>query len=92
MGVLALLWGSSFLWIKLALDGLAPVQVTLIRCVLGAAVLWVMCRFARQRLPRDGVTWRQYEADLEHRIEELHRRIRLVAHGAPPIRPRDPSA
>jgi drug/metabolite transporter (DMT)-like permease len=59
MGVLALLWGSSFLWIKLALNGLAPVQVTLIRCVLGAAVLWGMCHFARQRLPRDRATWRR---------------------------------
>ncbi|MGW1073510.1 DMT family transporter [Streptomyces sp. NPDC002537] len=58
MGVLALLWGSTFLWIKLALDGFSPVQVTLIRCALGAAVLLAMCVRTRQGLPRARTTWR----------------------------------
>ncbi|MGN9837480.1 DMT family transporter [Nonomuraea sp. H19] len=58
MAVLALLWGSSFLWIKLALDnGLTPVQITVIRAALGAAVLLGLARLARQRLPRDPSTW-----------------------------------
>lgn len=57
VGVLALLWGSTFLWIKLALDGLTPVQVTLTRCTLGAIVLIVLCRWARQHLPRSRATW-----------------------------------
>ncbi len=57
MGVLALLWGSGFLWIKLALTGLSPVQVTVLRCALGAAVLLVLAAAARQRLPRDRSTW-----------------------------------
>lgn len=57
MGVLALLWGSGFLWIKLALNGLSPVQLTLIRCALGTAVLFVLCFSARQKLPRDRSTW-----------------------------------
>ncbi len=57
MGVLALLWGSGFLWIKLALNGLTPVQVTVLRCVLGAGVLLVLARLAGQRLPRDRATW-----------------------------------
>lgn len=59
MIVLALLWGSGFLWIKLALTGLSPVQVTVLRCVLGASVLLVLAWLARQRLPRDRVTWRR---------------------------------
>jgi len=57
MSVLALLWGSTFLWIKLALNGLSPAQVTLTRCALGAGVLIVLCYSARQRLPRDRATW-----------------------------------
>jgi drug/metabolite transporter (DMT)-like permease len=57
MGVLALLWGSGFLWIKLALTGLAPVHLTLVRCALGAATLLVLAGAARQRLPRDRGTW-----------------------------------
>jgi drug/metabolite transporter (DMT)-like permease len=58
MAVLALLWGSGFLWIKVALThGLTPLQVTFARCVLGAAVLLLLARLVRQRLPRDGRTW-----------------------------------
>ncbi|MFJ7270583.1 DMT family transporter [Streptomyces sp. NPDC099050] len=57
VGVLALLWGSTFLWIDLALEGLTPVQVTLIRCALGALVLGAACRVARQRLPGGRAMW-----------------------------------
>lgn len=58
MAVLALLWGSTFLWIKVALDGgLAPVQLTVTRCALGAAVLVALARYKRQSLPRDCATW-----------------------------------
>ncbi|MGQ0837592.1 DMT family transporter [Actinokineospora sp.] len=57
MGLLALLWGSSFLWIKLALTGLSPVQITLVRCALGAAVVVVLCYSARHRLPTDRRIW-----------------------------------
>ncbi|CAL9484874.1 hypothetical protein SUDANB95_03094 [Actinosynnema sp. ALI-1.44] len=56
-GVLALLWGSCFLWIELALTGLTPVQLTVIRCALGAAVLLVLARAGGQRLPRSPRTW-----------------------------------
>ena len=57
IAVLALLWGSGFLWIKLALTGLSPVHLTLIRCALGALTLLVLAFAARQRLPRDRRTW-----------------------------------
>jgi drug/metabolite transporter (DMT)-like permease len=39
IALLALIWGSAFLWIKLADRGFSPVEVTLARLVLGAAVL-----------------------------------------------------
>ncbi|MCE6997470.1 DMT family transporter [Saccharothrix sp. S26] len=52
MGALALLWGSVFLWIELALTGLSPVQITVIRCALGALTLLVLARVNGQRLPR----------------------------------------
>lgn len=57
IGVLALLWGSTFLWIELALDALTPVQVTLSRCVLGSATLLVACLASARRLPCDRATW-----------------------------------
>ncbi|MFE4640314.1 DMT family transporter [Streptomyces sp. NPDC056730] len=58
MAVLALLWGSGFLWIKVALNGgLSPLHITVIRCALGTAVLLALAFAARQRLPRDLATW-----------------------------------
>lgn len=59
VGVLALLWGSTFLWIKLALEALSPVQVTLARCLLGAATLLVLCLAAGRGLPRGRAVWRR---------------------------------
>lgn len=55
--LLALLWGSSFLWIKIALDGLSPVQLTLARLAFGAAFLLALCAVTRLRLPRPGRLW-----------------------------------
>ncbi|TNC28765.1 DMT family transporter [Amycolatopsis alkalitolerans] len=57
LGALALMWGSSFLWIKLALGAFSPVQLVLIRLVLGAAVLVVICCTQRDRLPTDRRVW-----------------------------------
>lgn len=57
IAVLALLWGSGFLWIKLALTGLSPVHLTLVRCALGALTLLVMAFATGQRLPRNRKTW-----------------------------------
>ncbi|WP_369148779.1 DMT family transporter [Streptomyces sp. R44] len=60
MGVLALLWGSGFLWIKISLDqGLTPGWITFVRCLLGAAVLLALAYGAGQRLPRDRGTWKR---------------------------------
>ncbi|GAA4438951.1 DMT family transporter [Actinokineospora soli] len=55
--MLALLWGSSFLWIEIALRGLGPVHIAVVRCVLGALVLVALCYASGHRLPRDGRTW-----------------------------------
>lgn len=57
LGVLALLWGSTFLWIKIALEGLPPAWVTFLRCASGAALLLLLCRRAGLRLPRGRVLW-----------------------------------
>ena len=55
--MLALLWGSSFLWIKLGLGALSPVQLVLLRVASGAAVLLILCRVRNLRLPAGGVVW-----------------------------------
>jgi drug/metabolite transporter (DMT)-like permease len=54
---LALVWGSNFLWIKVALDAFSPIQLTFARMVLGALVLLAVVAIRRDRLPRDLPTW-----------------------------------
>ncbi|MFG2892241.1 DMT family transporter [Streptomyces sp. NPDC048248] len=55
--VLSLIWGFSFLFIKVGTNGFAPLQVTLGRVGFGAAVLLAMLALKRQRLPRSARTW-----------------------------------
>jgi drug/metabolite transporter (DMT)-like permease len=57
LALLALLWGSGFLWIKLSLRGFTPVQISLIRLALGAAVLAPIALTRGMRFPRDRATW-----------------------------------
>ena len=59
IALLALIWGSAFLWIKLADRGFSPVEVTLARLALGAAVLFVIVRVRREAIPRSGRLWAQ---------------------------------
>ncbi|MDF3291698.1 DMT family transporter [Streptomyces silvisoli] len=54
---LALIWGFSFLFIKVATEAFAPLQVTLGRMVFGTAVLVTVLAVKRQRLPRAGRVW-----------------------------------
>ena len=54
---LALIWGSSFLWIKLGLDALAPGQMVFARVALGALVLGAIALVRRTALPSGGRMW-----------------------------------
>lgn len=55
--LLACIWGSSFLWIELALTGLSPVQVVLGRLLAASAVLGTILTLRRHRLPREPTIW-----------------------------------
>jgi drug/metabolite transporter (DMT)-like permease len=57
LALLALIWGSSFLWIAIALRGFSPVQIAAIRLALGAAVLVITARARGLRLPSGWVIW-----------------------------------
>lgn len=57
IALLALIWGSAFLWIKLADRGFSPVEVTLARLALGAAVLFIMVCLRHEAIPRPGLVW-----------------------------------
>jgi drug/metabolite transporter (DMT)-like permease len=57
IATLALVWGSNFLWIKVALDAFSPIQLTAARMALGALVLMVVIAVRRETLPRGVVVW-----------------------------------
>ena len=54
---LAVIWGSSFLFIKVGLRELHPLHVALDRIALGAVTLLVLLAVTRVRLPRDIRVW-----------------------------------
>ncbi|MFF0183175.1 DMT family transporter [Streptomyces sp. NPDC005244] len=56
-GVLSLIWGFSFLLIKVGTEGYAPFQVTFGRLLFGTAVLVAAMALKRERLPRGARTW-----------------------------------
>ncbi len=49
--LMGIIWGSSFLFMKVALGGISPAQVAWGRLVLGAATLGVFVLVRRDRLP-----------------------------------------
>ncbi|GAB2962886.1 DMT family transporter [Micromonospora polyrhachis] len=57
VATLALLWGSGFLWIKLALRGFNPVQIVFGRLLLGFVVLMPIALSRGLRFPRGWRIW-----------------------------------
>src|SRR6476660_9713069 len=50
---LGLMWGSSYLFIKLAVDDFGTFTLVSLRLLVGSALLWVVIRLAHQPLPRE---------------------------------------
>ena len=57
LALLSLMWGSSFLFMKVGLEGLSPQQIVLARMLFGAVVLVAIVAARRERLPRSGRIW-----------------------------------
>ncbi|MFF0587780.1 DMT family transporter [Streptomyces sp. NPDC003781] len=56
-GFLSLVWGFSFLFMKVGTESFAPFQVTLGRLAFGTAVVAAAMAVKRERLPRGVRTW-----------------------------------
>ncbi|ERK70151.1 MULTISPECIES: DMT family transporter [Leifsonia] len=54
---MGLIWGASFLFMKIALDGVSFGQVAWARLVFGAITLGVIVLVMRSRLPREPIVW-----------------------------------
>jgi len=52
-----IVWGSSFLFMKVALTGISPAQVVWARLILGAVTLGIFVALRRDRLPRRLAVW-----------------------------------
>jgi len=55
--LLGLVWGSSFVFIKMGLEFLNPVGVAFGRCALGAMILLLIVKIRGIKLPTDPKTW-----------------------------------
>lgn len=54
---LGFIWGSSYLFIKLAVDDFGTFTLVAFRLVVGALLLWTVVRLAGQTLPRERRTY-----------------------------------
>lgn len=58
LGCLALLWGSSYLLIKISIQTIPPITLIASRVGIAALLLIAVMTWQKARLPRDGRTWR----------------------------------
>ena len=60
LALLALFWGSSYLFIKVALETIPPVTLIAFRVSFAALLLYGVARWQGHRLPGDPGTWMQF--------------------------------
>jgi drug/metabolite transporter (DMT)-like permease len=56
--LLSTIWGASFMFIKVELEQLDPLEVALARVAFGAATLLLVLAIRREALPRSRTVWR----------------------------------
>jgi drug/metabolite transporter (DMT)-like permease len=54
---LGFMWGSSYLFIKIAVEDFGTFTLVALRLAIGAALLWIVLRMSRQGLPRGPRTY-----------------------------------
>ncbi len=59
LGLLALVWGSSFVFIKIAIQDLPPMTLALTRMAIAASILLLIALARGQAWPRGGAVWVQ---------------------------------
>jgi drug/metabolite transporter (DMT)-like permease len=59
-GLLGLIWGSSFLWIKIGVESITPIMLVTLRVSFGLLALLVVMFVLRQPFPHDRSTLSKY--------------------------------
>src|SRR3954452_23094873 len=60
LGVLAVLWGASYTFIKIGVQTIPPVTFIAARTLIAALLLFVILRSRGLHLPADTATWRRF--------------------------------
>ena len=60
LGLLSLLWGSSFAMIRIGIETIPPITLIGLRCGIAAVALYAVLRLRGLRLPMDGASWRAF--------------------------------
>ncbi|CAN7293065.1 DMT family transporter [Mesorhizobium sp. LjNodule214] len=60
LGVLAVLWGASYSFIKVGVETIPPVTLIAGRTLIAGGILLALIRWRGLALPRDAVTWRRF--------------------------------
>ena len=63
---LGFMWGSSYLFIKLAVDSFGTFTLIALRLLIGAAFLWAVLRISRHAAPARPATVRSPACDEHH--------------------------
>jgi len=60
LGLLSMLWGSSYAFIKIGVATIPPVTLIAARTIVAGLLLLLILRWRGVALPRDGATWRGF--------------------------------
>jgi len=60
LGVLALLWGASYTFIKIGVETIPPVTFIAARTMIAGAILFTVIRWRGLAMPTDAATWRRF--------------------------------
>ena len=60
LALLAVLWGSTYAFIKIGVATIPPVTLVAARTLIAGLLLWLIISLRHIALPRDGATWRRF--------------------------------
>ncbi|TPL48327.1 EamA family transporter [Mesorhizobium sp. B2-4-6] len=60
LGVLAVLWGASYTFIKIGVETIPPVTFIAARTLIAGAILFTVIRWRGLAMPADAATWRRF--------------------------------
>ena len=83
--LLGLVWGSSFLWIKIAVQDIGPFTLVAFRLLFGLAGLLVVMRLQKARFPRDRRPYAVLGVGAEEDLDRERRQRRGVDGRGEPV-------